>query len=71
VRDNLLGVVGHSLFRAGASPEEREEARRRVIVELRRLEGDGADIDVDVEEDARRMRVKVRKRVQQPPPPSE
>lgn len=73
VRDNLLGVVRHSLFRAGASPEEREAARRRVIAELRRLEGDGAEIDVDVEEDARnpRMRVKVRKRVQEPPPPSE
>ncbi len=27
VRDNLLGVVGHSLFRAGASPEEREQDR--------------------------------------------
>ena len=68
VRDNLLGVVGHSLFRGGASPEEREEARRRFIVELRRLEGGGAEIDVDVEEDAQnsRMRVKVRKRVQQP-----
>jgi hypothetical protein len=28
VRDNLLGFVGHSLFRAGASPEEREPAAR-------------------------------------------
>jgi hypothetical protein len=70
VRDNLLGVVRHSLFRAGASPEERAQARRRLVEELRRLEGEGAQIDVDVEEDtaSSRMRVRVRKQVA---PPSE
>ncbi len=73
VRDNLLGLVGHSLFRAGASPEERERARQRLIEELRRQEGEGAEIDVDVEQDPenRRMRVRVRKQVPAPPPPSE
>jgi hypothetical protein len=72
VRDNLLGVVGHSLFRAGASPEEREQARQRVILELRRQEGEGAQIDVDVDSDPShpRMRVKVRKQVPRPAPPS-
>jgi hypothetical protein len=73
VRDNLLGVVGHSLFRAKASPEEREQARQRLIEELRRLEGEGADIAVDVDEDPHspKVRVRVRKKVQelQPPPP--
>jgi len=73
VRDNLLGVVGHSLFRASASPAEREQARQRLIEELRRLEGEGAQINVDVEEDAQnsRMRVRVRKQVPAPQPPSE
>lgn len=69
VRDNLIGVMRHSLFRAGASPEEREQARRRLVEELRRLEGEGVEIDVDVEEDAQnsRMRVRVRKQLSQPP----
>jgi hypothetical protein len=73
VRDNLIGVVRHSLFRANASSEEREQARRRVIEELRRKEGADADIQVDVDEDGEnpRMRIKVRKQVQQPPTPSE
>jgi hypothetical protein len=71
VRDNLLGVVGHSLFRRGASPAEREQARRRLIEELRRKEGEGAQIDVDIDSDPEhpRMRVKVRK--QAPAPPTE
>lgn len=71
VRGNLLGVVGHSLFRAGASREEREQARQRLIVELRRQEGEGADIDVDVEEDPQhpKLRVRVRKKLQEPAPP--
>jgi hypothetical protein len=71
VRDNLLGVVGHSLFRAGASREEREQARQRLIDELRRQEGEGADIDVDVDEDphSSKVRVRVRKKVQEPAPP--
>lgn len=73
VRDNLLGLVGHRLFRAGASPEERERARQRLIEELRLQEGDGAEIQVDVEEDSQnpRMRVRVRKQVPAPQPPSE
>jgi hypothetical protein len=73
VHDNLLGVLGRSVFRAGASPEEREQARQRVIEELRRQEGDGADIDVDVSEDPQKqqMRVRVRKRMPEPPSPSE
>jgi hypothetical protein len=73
VRDNLLGLVGHSLFRAGASPEERELARQRVIEELRRQEGEGAKIDVEVEEDPQhpRMRVRVRKQVPAPEAPPE
>jgi hypothetical protein len=73
VRDNLLGLVGYRLFRAGASPEEREVVRKRVIEELRRQEGDGAEIDVDVEADQQkqRMRVRVRKQVPAPLPPSE
>ncbi len=73
VRDNLLGLVGHSLFRAGASPEEREQARQRLIEELRRREGDGAEIDVDVEPDPhnQKLRVKVRKQLHGPPPPTE
>ncbi len=73
VRNNLLGVLGHSLFRAGASPEEREQARQHLIEELRRQEGDGADIDVDVGQDPQhpRMRIRVRKRVQESPPPPE
>ena len=62
VRDNLLGVVGHSLFRAGASREEREQARQRLLEELRRQEGAGADIDVDVEEDSQNSKVRVRVR---------
>ncbi|MFL5347124.1 MAG: hypothetical protein ACJ8AT_20255 [Hyalangium sp.] len=73
VRGNLLGVLGHSLFRAGASPEEREEARQRLIEELRRQEGDGAEIDVDVSDDPQhsKMRVRVRKRMSGTPPPPE
>lgn len=71
VRDNLLGVLGHSLFRAGASREEWEQARQRLIEELRRQEGEGADIDVDVEEDANspKVRVRVRKKLPAPAPP--
>ncbi len=70
VRDNLLGLVGHSLFRAGASPEERAQARQRLIEELRHQEGDGADIDVEVTEDLEnpRLRVRVRKLAQDPQP---
>lgn len=75
VRDNLLGVMGHSLFRAGASPEEREQARQRLIEELRRQEGEGAEIDVEVDSDSGsekpKVRVRVRKREHAPPPPSE
>ncbi|HYI02881.1 hypothetical protein [Hyalangium sp.] len=70
VRDNLFGVVGHSLFRAGASPEEQEQARQRLIEELRRQEGEGAEIDVDVSEDPQKVRVRVRKRAHEPPLPS-
>lgn len=71
VRDNLLGVMRHSLFRAGASREEREQARQRLIEELRRQEGEGADIDVDVEESAQdsKVRVRVRKKLPEPAPP--
>jgi hypothetical protein len=73
VRDNLLGVVGHSLFRAGASPEEREQARQRLIEELQRQEGEGAAIDVDVTEDPqnRHLRIRVRKQMTEPPPPAQ
>jgi hypothetical protein len=73
VRDNLLGLMGHSLFRKGASPEEREQARQRLIEELRRREGAGAEIDVDVEQDEQnqKLRVKVRKQLHPPQPPSE
>lgn len=73
VRGNLLGVLGHSLFRAGASPQEREQARQHLIEELRRQEGDGAKIDVDVSDDPQhsRMRVRVRKREPAPTPPPE
>ncbi|MCY1081388.1 hypothetical protein [Archangium lansingense] len=73
VRDNLLGLVRYRLFRAGASPEEREVVRQRVIEELRRQEGEEAQIDVHVEEDSQkqRMRVRVRKQVPAPPSPSE
>jgi hypothetical protein len=73
VRDNLLGLVGHSLFRKGASPEELEQARQRLVEELRRREGDGAEINVDVESDPQnqKLRVKVRKQLHGPQPPSE
>jgi hypothetical protein len=73
VRDSLLRVVGHSLFRAGASPEEREQARQRLIQELRRQEGEGAAIDVDVNDDPqnRKLRIRVRKQLTEPPPPTE
>ena len=73
VRDNLLGLVGHRLFRAGASPEERQRARQRLIEEFRRQEGEGAEINVEVEEEPQhpRMRVRVRKQVPVPQPPSE
>lgn len=73
VRDNLLGLVGHRLFRAGASREERQLARQRLIEELRLQEGEGAQIDVDVEEDPEhpRMRVRVRKQMPAPQPPAE
>ncbi|WP_224366267.1 hypothetical protein [Hyalangium versicolor] len=66
VRHNLLGALRHSLFRAGATPDEREQARQRLIQELQRQEGEGALIDVDVTEDPEhpRMRVRIRK----PPP---
>lgn len=76
VRDNLLGVMRHSLFRAGTSREEREQARQRLIEELRRQEGEGADIDVDFEEGSQgsqdsKVRVRVRKKLPEPasPPP--
>jgi hypothetical protein len=71
VRHNLLGLVRHSVFRADASPEELEQARQRLIEEIRRQEGAEADIDVNVEQDAGRshMRVRVRKRLPEPPPP--
>lgn len=71
VRDSLLKVLSHSLFRAGATPEEREQARQRLIEELKRQEGEGAAIDVDVNEDPqnRQLRVRVRKRMNEPPPP--
>ncbi len=73
VRDNLLGLVRHSLFRKGASPEEREQARQRLIEEVRRREGGGAEINVDVESDpeSQKLRVKVRKQLHGPQPPSE
>jgi hypothetical protein len=73
VRDNLLGVVRHSLFHAGTSPEEREQARQRVIAELRQREGAGADIQVDVDPDTERprMRIQVRKQVPAPEGPTE
>jgi hypothetical protein len=73
VRDNVLGLVGYSLFRAGASAEEREQARQRLIEELRRQEGEGAEIDVDVGSDPRnpQLRVRVRKRLPEPHAPSE
>ena len=69
VRDNLLGLVGHSLFRKGASPEEREQARQHLIEELRRLEGDGAQIDVEEDAQGQKLRVKVRKPLPGPPSP--
>jgi hypothetical protein len=69
VRDNLLGLVGHSLFRKGASPEEREQARQRLIEELRRLEGEGARIDVEEDAQGQKLRVKVRKPLHEPQPP--
>lgn len=73
VHDNLLGKWGHSLFRAGASPQEREQARQRLIEELRRQEGNGADVDVDIDSESGKQRVRVRVRKQEPqtPPPSE
>ncbi len=74
VRDSLLRVVGHSLFRAGASPEEREQARQRLIQELMRQEGEGAAVDVDINEDPqnRQLRIRVRKQLPtEPPAPSE
>lgn len=73
VRDNLLGMVRHSLFRAGASPEEREQVRQRLIQELQRQEGEGAAIDVDINEDPqnRQLRIRVRKQLTEPPPPAQ
>jgi hypothetical protein len=71
VRDNLLGVVRHSLFRAGASPEEREQARQRVIAELRQREGEGAQVEVDVEPEADKTRMRIRVRKQVPAPPTD
>lgn len=73
VHDNLLGMLGHSLFRAGASPQERELARQRLIEELRRQEGEGADVDVDIDSESgkQRVRVRVRKPMPEQPPPSE
>jgi hypothetical protein len=59
VRDTLVGALGHRLFRAGASPEEREAARQRLIEELRHREG--GEVDVQVDDDGERVRVKVRK----------
>jgi hypothetical protein len=70
VRDNLFGVMRHSLFRAGASSEEREQARQRLIEEIRIREGDQAKIDVDIEESdsgKQRARIRVRKQVSEPP----
>jgi hypothetical protein len=71
VRDNLLGLVGHSLFRAGASPEEREQARQRLIEEIRRREGDGAEIDVEPDAQNKKVRVRVRKQLPAPEHPTE
>jgi hypothetical protein len=71
VRDNMLGLVRRSLLRAGASPEEREQARERLIQELRLREGEGADIDVDVDPNPQNPRVRVKVRKPAPQPSSE
>jgi hypothetical protein len=71
VRDNLFGVVRHSLFRAGASPEELEQARQRLIEEIRLREGGEVKVDVDVESDSGKQRARIRVRKQLPAPPSE
>lgn len=71
VRDNLLGLVGHSLFRKGASPEEREQARQRLIEELRRREGEEVQVDVVEDAQGQKVRVKVRKPPHEPQSPPE
>jgi hypothetical protein len=63
VPDTLLGALKYGLFRAGASPEEREQARQRLIAELRRVEGGEADVQVDVDE-AGRTRATVKKKLE-------
>ncbi len=59
----LLGAVSRRLFHSATTPEAREAARQRLIEELRRVEGPGADVEVDVEEGGgkHRIRVKVKK----------
>lgn len=63
VRDNLWGLLGHTLFRADSSPEELAAAREQLMEALRRQEGEGADIHVTLEPDPLhpRMRIQVRK----------
>lgn len=62
VRDNLLGKIGHRLFRVGASAEDREQARQRLIAQLRNQEGPDAQIEVELEPgEPGRVRVKVKR----------
>ena len=65
VPDTLLGAVSRRLFRSATTPEAREAARQRLIEQLQRVEGPGADVEVDVEGAGgkHRIRVKVKKPV--------
>ena len=66
VHDTLLGALSRRLFRSATTPEAREAARQRLIEELRRVEGPGADVEVDVEGAGGKHRIRVK--VKRPPP---
>jgi hypothetical protein len=70
VRGTLLGLGLHTLLRRDLSPEEREQARLRLVEELQAREGRDAEVDVQVEpggsEGPGGVRVRVRKQVPGP-----
>ncbi len=65
VTDTLAGLAKH-LLRRGATPEERERARRAVVEALQQQEGADAHIQVEVSPDGRRLQVNVRKPAEGP-----
>jgi hypothetical protein len=61
VHDTLGARVRHSLFPRTATPEEREQARRALVLEIQQREGEDAKVDVQVGPDGQEVRVRVTK----------